>query len=165
MEYRGENLKLNICKLFFNDLDLPVRYNEKIRGYISSKYSENDILHNHIGNKFIYRYPLVQYKLIAKNPIIIGINEGADFVAKFGIENDKLILDGVKFAISESQIIKTVAEFGWGEDYIDYEFITPWIALNQTNIIKYKNGSNIEKEELLKKILIGNIISMLFSTD
>ena len=32
--------------------------------------------------------------------------------------------------------------------------------LNQNNISKYKNSNNVDKEEILKKILVGNIISM-----
>ena len=43
--------------------------------------------------------------------------------------------------------------------YKEYEFITPWIALNQKNIEKYKSLDNYEKEEFLKRILIGNILS------
>ena len=45
------------------------KYSEKLRGYIGNKYKEYDILHNHDDNKFIYRYPLVQYKIINKKQL------------------------------------------------------------------------------------------------
>ena len=51
-------------------------------------------------------------------------------------------------------------EYGISDDYIKYEFLSPWVALNQKNIDIYRNCSDMEKEEMLKKILIGNIISM-----
>ena len=42
-----------------------------------------------------------------------------------------------------------------------YSFLTPWLALNEKNYEKYqKLGEWIKRKELLKKILIGNIISM-----
>ena len=40
-----------------------------------------------------------------------------------------------------------------------YKFITPWLALNQNNIKKYTAADLIEKEEILKRVLIGNILS------
>ncbi|MFW9970445.1 MAG: CRISPR-associated endonuclease Cas6 [Candidatus Odinarchaeota archaeon] len=43
---------------------------------------------------------------------------------------------------------------------ISYKFKSPWLALNKENYIKYKNSSITERRELLKKILIGNILSM-----
>ena len=42
---------------------------------------------------------------------------------------------------------------------IKYKFITPWLALNQNNIKKYTAADLIEKEEILKRVLIGNILS------
>ena len=43
---------------------------------------------------------------------------------------------------------------------IKYQFISPWMCLNEINYKKYLNINEEEKKELLKKILIGNIISM-----
>ena len=87
-------MDIDICRVVFEDLEFTARYSEKIRGYIGNKYRENDLLHNHIEDKFIYRYPLVQYKVILKKPTVIGIGEGANIVARIGIADDELILDG-----------------------------------------------------------------------
>lgn len=153
-------MKLDICKVIFDDIKLSPRYSEKIRGYLGNKYAEEDILHNHVEDKFIYRYPKVQYKVISEVPIIIGINEGANIVANIGIMEDELLLDGKEYNTFQKQIIKSNFHFGCTEDYIEYKFITPWIALNQRNSEIYKKGNMIVREEILKKILIGNIISM-----
>jgi len=36
------------------------------------------LLHQHSADKFIYSYPLVQYKMINSAPMVIGINDGAE---------------------------------------------------------------------------------------
>ncbi len=153
-------MKLSICKVIFDDITLSPRYSEKIRGFMGNKYKDIDLLHNHQDEKFIYRYPLVQYKIIKNIPMIIGVNEGAEAIVNIGIKDDELILEGKEYEIYEKKIVKSSLDFGCSDEYISYKFITPWIALNQNNVKAYKNGKEMEREELLKKILIGNIISM-----
>ena len=136
------------------------RDSEKIRGYLGNKYEELDILHNHKNDKFIYRYPKVQYKIIKNKPIILGINEGSNIISNIGINDDMLIIGDKPINTFEKKISINNNEYGIANDYIKYEFLSPWIALNQKNIDIYRNSSEIEKEEMLKKILIGNIISM-----
>lgn len=153
-------MNLEICTVKFTDLKLTPRYAEKLRGYIGNKYKEIDLLHNHKKNKFIYRYPLVQYKIINSEPIIIGINEGVSIVSEIGLNDDELILDKVIYETFQKEINKSTFNFGCTEDYVEYKFVTPWIALNQKNISEYNKANKIEKEEILKKILIGNLISV-----
>ena len=136
------------------------RDSEKIRGYLGNKYDELDILHNHKNDKFIYRYPKVQYKIIKNKPIILGINEGSNIISNIGINDDMLIIGDKPINTFEKKISINNNEYGIANDYIKYEFLSPWIALNQKNIDIYRNSSDMEKEEMLKKILIGNIISM-----
>lgn len=153
-------MKLDICKVTFDDIKLSPRYSEKIRGYLGNKYVENNLLHNHVEDKFLYRYPLVQYKVLSQVPIIVGINEGADIVANIGIMDDELVLGGTEYNTFQKEIIKSKFDFGCTGDYIDYKFDTPWIALNQKNSEIYNSSNKIEQEEILKKILIGNIMSI-----
>lgn len=153
-------MKLEVCKVTFDDIELTSRHGEKIRGYFGNKYIKNNLLHNHEEDKFIYRYPMVQYKVLSKVPIIMGINEGANIVANIGINDDELVLDGIKYDTFQKKIIKYEHEFGCEDDYIEYKFLTPWISLSQKNIEVYKDGNEMDKEEILKRILVGNIISM-----
>lgn len=153
-------MNLEVCTVKYSELRLKNRDAEKIRGYIGNRYIENNLLHNHDDNKFIYRYPLVQYKVIDNIPTIIGINEAANIVAKIGLFEDELIIRDVSYDINKKEINKENFEFGCTDDYIEYEFVTPWIAINQKNRSEYQYGNEIKKEEILKKVLIGNIISM-----
>lgn len=151
---------IKICNVKFKDMKLKAKHAEKFRGYIAGKYIDNNILHNHDNDKFIYRYPLVQYKVIDGMPILIGINEGADITARIGINDDEFIIEGEKFDAFQKEINKFDYEFGVTDDYVEYEIKSPWISLNQNNIERYNHSNEMEKEEMLKKILIGNIISM-----
>lgn len=153
-------MEINLCKLELENIKLNARDSEKIRGYIANKYENLDILHNHKEDKFIYRYPKVQYKVIRNKPIIIGIEEGAKVISNIGINEDTFHI-GDKIINSYANKISMCKEkFGCTDDYIKYKFVTPWIALNQKNILKYRNKNSIEQEEMLKKILIGNILSI-----
>lgn len=154
----GENMNLDYIMIKYTDLKLDARYSGKFRGYIGNKYIEENLFHNHNTEGVIYRYPLVQYKIVNKTPMIIGINEGAKVVRKIAFENE-IELDNSKIQILSKEIKDEIVLIEEADEYIHYEFLTPWIALNQKNIKEYKNSNSIEKEELLKKILIGNVIS------
>ena len=50
-------------------------------------------------------------------------------------------------------------EFGCTEEIHSYMFATPWLALSQDNYRRFQNSSGEEKRELLRRILVGNILS------
>ncbi|MDW7733279.1 MAG: hypothetical protein SCH66_12745, partial [Methanolobus sp.] len=50
----------------------------QLRGFFATKFNEYELLHQHDTDKFIYQYPMVQYKMIGRTPMVIGINEGAE---------------------------------------------------------------------------------------
>lgn len=131
----------------------------KIRGYIGNKYDANNLTHNHEGEHYIYRYPLIQYKVIDKQPMICGLLEGAQVATQIALEVNEMTLAGKKIDTLAKSIEVEQVEVGESTDYIHYQFITPWIALNDENVKKYKEISQIEQENLLKRILIGNIIT------
>lgn len=153
-------MELKVSRIIYDDLKLTSRYSEKIRGYLGNKYKAFDLLHNHNGNKFIYRYPLVQYKVIDKKPMIIGINEASSLVSKIALQDDSFILNDKEYSTFQKKILNDIEEFSVTDDYVRYKLITPWIALNQNNIEKYYNSNVMEQEKMLNKILIGNILSV-----
>ena len=123
-------MKIDICTVKFEDLELSPRSSEKIRGYIGNKYIENDLFHNHNDNKFIYRYPLVQYKVIKNKPIIIGLLEGTSAVKKLALIEEELIIDDKKLETNQKDIwnlnnlyfkeVKSVTEGKALEEYDKY---------------------------------------------
>lgn len=153
-------MELKIFKLSFDSLEIARRDIPKIRGFIASTYPEYDELHNHKGDKFIYRYPLIQYKSIDDKPVIIGIEQGADILNTLENNIEFLNLWDKKIDIYEKGMSYKKLRFGIADKLLRYEFVSPWLSLNERNYNKYISCSQEEKTNLLKKILIGNILSM-----
>ncbi len=132
----------------------------KLRGFFATKFNEYVLLHQHQGGRFIYSYPLIQYKIIDKIPILIGINEGIDVLKEVYDGYDTLKLGGSEYRIFERGISIKEQEFGVSVFFHRYRFLTPWFALNQENFDGYMKLDPPERREKLRKIMIGNIISM-----
>ena len=137
----------------------------QLRGFFATKFNEYSLLHQHNADKFIYSYPLVQYKMIDRTPTVIGINEGAEVLKEIYDGYDKINLNGNEYEIVERGITYRKEDFGISEKLIKYDFVTPWFALNQENYRKYLDFSKEQQAELLNKNLVGNILSMSKSLD
>ncbi|HEY9246843.1 MAG TPA: hypothetical protein VIO11_08360, partial [Candidatus Methanoperedens sp.] len=61
-------------------------------GFFATKFNEYALLHQHNADKFIYRYPLVQYKMINGAPMVIGINDGAEVLKQVYDKYDEIKL-------------------------------------------------------------------------
>ncbi len=133
----------------------------ELRGFFATKFTEYTELHQHNADKFIYRYPVVQYKIINDVPTVIGINEGAEVLKQIYDEYQEIRLGVNKYQIVERGISLKDEEFSISNKIHSYEFVTPWLALNQENYHKfYRFKNNEERDEFLRKTLTGNIISM-----
>lgn len=133
----------------------------QIRGFFASKFNEYDLLHNHNTDKFIFRYPLVQYKVIDDRPFIFGVNEGTEALKKIFDEFDTVTLPHGDCEIVERSVRIKKQEFGLTKSIYFYEFLTPWLALNKENEEKFFQSVNPEEQkEILRKTLTGNLLSM-----
>lgn len=133
----------------------------QLRGFFATKFNEYTELHQHNADKFIYRYPVVQYKMIGNVPTVIGINEGAEVLKQIFDEYQEIRLGENTYQIVERGISLKDEEFGISDKIRSYEFVTPWLALNQENYRKfYALKGQSERDEFVRKILIGNLISM-----
>lgn len=153
-------MKINTAVLFFNEIKLPARMAPKIRGFIADRYPEFTELHHHDGKKTIYKYPLIQYKIVNDIPIIVGINEGIDILKMIFIDLEKMELGNLKFEVNEKSIDFENETWGIAPKMLHYSFVNPWMALNQKNYPQYAHGNPETKKDILKRILIGNILSI-----
>jgi hypothetical protein len=64
-----------------------MRDGSKLRGFFAKKYSCEELMHNHGENGHIYRYPLVQYKVIDGIPTLIGLGQGSNLILDIGISD------------------------------------------------------------------------------
>jgi len=143
-------------------LDEPVKGTaSKIRGFVARQYDEYILLHHHLGQFLLFRYPLIQYKMIEGIPIIVGLNKGADILQKIYWDLNFFFIGDEKVQIREKILILRSDDYGSNSQFNDYYFLTPWLALNEKNYEKYqKLGTWERRKELLASILVGNIISM-----
>jgi len=129
---------------------------------VGNEFKEHDLIHNHDekGNP-IYRYPLIQFKLIEKTPAIIAITDKAvKIFAEIFMKLDRIVIEDTVIPVFEKDLKVEEVEFGYSDEIFMYEFASPWIGLNQKNFKKYNDAGNDEKNEILKKIMTGNILSM-----
>lgn len=133
----------------------------KIRGYLAGRFPQYLELHNHLGgDKFNYGYPVIQYKSIDGVPNIIAINEASKVLVDIFYDVKEIdIKDKVMSILEKGYVLKT-KELGVADGMVEYEFLTPWLALNQDNYEKYVGMRDDERIALLKKVLVGNILSM-----
>ena len=131
----------------------------QLRGFFATKFNEYTLLHQHNADKVIYRYPLVQYKMINKTPTVIGINEGAEVLKEIYDKYDEINLNGNIYEIVERGITVKEQEFGMSDKLLSYRFITPWLALNQENYERYLKLDRVKQNEMLRRNLVGNMLS------
>ena len=138
----------------------------KIRGYLANKFPQYLELHNHLGNdKFKYGYPVIQYKSIGGVPNIIAINDASKILIDIFFDVKEIDMKDKVMSILEKGYVLKTKELGAADGLVEYEFLTPWMALNQENYEKYANVGEDERAGILKKVLIGNVLSMAKGLD
>ncbi len=128
----------------------------KLRGAIIEKTQrESNLFHNHLDDhSYVYRYPLIQYKIKDRKPCLICLREATEDIHYLLREKD------YKFNIG-AEIYDMEIE----EVLLRYEHIQTWdrnfkynilhyMALNQDNYAKYKKmSSRVHKLTFLQELL------------
>jgi len=150
---------LKILRLTLHS-DAPMRGDAaRLRGFFATTFNEYALLHQHVTDRLIYKYPLIQYKMLDGSPLVLGINEGSDVLKEIYDKFSEIKLGESKYSIMERGITVKSEEFGCTEEIHSYSFATPWLALSQDNYPKYLNAGREEKKDLLRRILVGNLLS------
>jgi hypothetical protein len=142
--------------------DKPVEESaSKLRGYLGTRFKEYPLLHNHLEEAgYIYTYPRVQYRVIGGQACILGIEEGAPAIKEISDQIDNLILGSNVYSVEERVLYQKEFDIKTGAK-TQYNFISPWIALNPKNHRIFSNMDNWkDKKIFLNNILTGNILSM-----
>lgn len=164
-------MKVLLGILRLTDQHFAQRDAHKLRGYIGRLWEEYDLLHNHAGDgRLQYRYPLVQYKVLQGIPHIIGLAEGAPLLAKIFLELKTLKIDEKIYENLHLELSHHETEFGDAGEAVTYQFVTPWLALNQQNYQKFRSfGLDLDKHssvqhemqvDMLQSILVNNVIAV-----
>jgi len=153
----------SVTRLYFDrPFDKQGLESKDLRGAIAGLYPYEIFLHQHYEDGTVrYNYPLVQYKFIQEECLIVGIDAGAKVINKLNLIGEVIMLSHRECRILKKDASFQELPYGLAETMSSYSFLTPWLALNEKNYDKYQRlGSWGKKEDLLESILIGNIISM-----
>ena len=155
---------LKVAVLQLTNVNLKHSQIHKLRGYIGNLFKDYDIIHNHnqTTGQYIYRYPLIQFKIINKTPTLLAISDKAiNIFSEIFLKLQTITIDNNTIPIHEKNLNIMNDHFGFSDKWHSYEFISPWLALNQKNYLLYQTKQPIsQKEVFLSKILTGNILSM-----
>lgn len=145
----------------FPDIQLQTRDAHKLRGYFGNLFMEHSpLLHNHYDDgSSRYAYPLVQYKVIDRVPVLVGFQEGAELLVSLFLKIRELDIEGQHFPVLAKNIQQKQCELNVNQQLYNYSFKTLWMALNQENFRKYQQLDEIEKEPFLNRQLQNNILS------
>lgn len=129
----------------------------KLRGYLGYLFIQDTEFHHHDDNP--YRYPLIQYKRIKNDLVVVGIGDYSSIIIDKLSDLKEIILPHSKVPVRSIEFTSIVHNIT--NNICQYEFQTPWFALNVENYAKFKNLDNHFKTGFLEDILIGNMLSML----
>jgi hypothetical protein len=171
MRLAGKNDMSNpsmILKLFTLSL-VPVNPMQfsitEFRSYLAEKLGEYTTIHKDTTSGFIYRYPVVQCKQIKNMLIVLGISQGADFLFEYTQGLNEISLGSAACTILERDTSIRSEEFGIGIPQT-YEFLTPWLSLNQQNAKKfYTLKGKAERDAFMHRILVNNLEMLAKSLD
>lgn len=135
----------------------------KFRGaVIAAAGCDNNLFHNHSGDGFDYRYPLVQYRIMGGKAALVCFNDGieqvqsllgGDFLLhpiKFGSREERVVVEDMRINEYELRLLDTPVRY----------HISRWLAFNQENYRLWKSlETDEERIAKLNSLLVGNIIS------
>ena len=145
----------------------PLQFSvDELRSFFSIKLSEYTTLHKDSTAGFIHRYPVVQCKQIKSMLMVIGIGQGADLLQEIsGGEKEFRIGENTCTISGRDPGIRNEA-FSISDKIHTYEFLIPWLALNQQNAKKfYDLKGKPERDTFMQKILTGNLSTLAKSID
>ncbi len=146
----------------FPHIQLSPRDAHKLRGYIGTLFRERSpLLHNHLenGEGFRYAYPLVQYKVVNRIPMLVGVQEGAQLLVELFLQIKELNLDGSIYALRQKNVQCREVEAGYSEELFTYEFKTLWMALNQKNYEAYQLMDQAKRQNELQRLLRNHMLA------
>ena len=126
-------MKLKLLKLTLQS-DSPMQGDaSKLRGFFATSFNEYSLLHQHVNvDELIYKYPLIQYKMLNQTPLVLGIEDGAEVLKEIYDKFDEIKIGERKYAIVERGITLKSEVFGCAQEILSYRFATPGLLSART---------------------------------
>lgn len=150
------------------DAELAPEKVSAFRGAVIEKVGRShSSFHNHAeGDGFLYKYPVIQYKIIHNRPSFFCVGEGVDQIHHFfGLKSWDVVVHGEKLNMTIYKLDLNQCTLNVWDKKFNYS-IRNWLALNAENYKAYQTMSSLkEKIGFLEKKLTGNILSFAKGVD
>jgi len=145
----------------------PLRFSaDELRAFLTTKMAEYTARHRDDPGGFIHRYPVLQCKQVKTGLVVIGISQGAGCL--FQSAHDQPVLGSGESTcrITARDPAIRSEPFGVTDTRVTYEFLTPWLALNQQHAKKfYDLNGKLQRDAFMHKLLASQLHTLAKSLD
>jgi hypothetical protein len=146
-----------------NPLQFPI---DEVRSILNKELAAYSLLTRDADSDAIHRYQAVQCKYLKHDLIVIGISQGAGLLRQLTEGRDTMFSDRNSCTVTVRDSAIKNEEFGVTDLVQTYEFLTPWLALNQQNAKKfYDLKGKPERDAFMQKLLLGHLTALAKSLD
>ena len=149
---------VKICRVKLNFLGENPRISAvKLRGFCGNLFVDDAEFHHHSERS--YHYPLIQYKRVNGELMVIGLQNYANVLVNKLSSIDTVSTAQGTFDVNSKEI--EMQTWSVCSRTCFYEFVTPWIPLNEKNYAAFTIMNKEQQKVFLEKILVGNTLSCL----
>jgi hypothetical protein len=133
-----------------------------LRGHFGRAFADETALHHHRPDgTLVYDYPRVQFKVVDRTALLVGLAEGGEAVERVWREADRAVLGGEELPVLEATLTRRREALGECGEPRPYRFASAWLGLNQENHRRHDAATtDAERRELLGRVLVGNCLSL-----
>jgi hypothetical protein len=149
---------IKICKVRLNFSDENHGISAvRLRGFCGNLFADDSEFHHHSDRS--YHYPLIQYKIVDKKLMLLGLQNYANVLMNKMASIDAISTPQGTFDVNSKEI--DVLTWLLRNTTCFYEFATPWIPLNENNYAAFTVMDQGSQKSFLERILVGNTLSCL----
>lgn len=131
-----------------------------LRRAITAAFPDNEQLHNHLETGD-YRLPPIRFCIADECPSIVAINDGIEVLDDIYRELSQFRVHHDSYNAVGKELFDTFEPIAHTENRHLYQSQQPWIALNAANFERYQTAKSEQaKEEVLQRVIIGNILAL-----
>jgi hypothetical protein len=129
-----------------------------LRGAIGLRFPNNPLVHQHDGEQVVYRYPRIQYRWDWTGPWLLGLGDGAHFLAQTDWTGMDLQVGDCPVTVEDATCAFRRHEIRSTPRLKRYRFAAPWLPLSQENYRKYQQLPRIEQRAELDRLAVAGVL-------
>lgn len=131
-----------------------------LRGYYGAAYGHNPGMAKFLETSKAYRYPRLQYKVVAGQGLILGFAEAAAVLSELPYP-EVLHLGNQDLTVTEAWSQSFEGRWGLVPKECQYLWLTPWLILDEAGLAKYFRLKSAHSQTyFLESLLISNLLAI-----